>query len=320
MKCMKILVTGGAGYIGSACVRSLYLAGHQVVVFDDLSTGQSDKVNPQAVLAQGSLMDAAALEAVCSQNDFETVIHFAAKKAVGESQTNPALYFDNNVVGTHNLLKAMVKYKIPKIIFSSTAAVYKCPTTIEILTERSTIEPLSVYGQTKKTVEDMIVAFTNAGLISTYTILRYFNVAGDVGLNFRESVPMNIFPIIGTQLQANLPIKIFGDDYATPDGTCVRDYIHLRDLVEAHLLALGSTESGTYNLGTGKGYSVKELLDNFNQISPKKISIEMAPRRPGDGPFLVADATLAKEKLGWVPVCNMEDIIKDTIAVFAVNQ
>ena len=316
---MKILVTGGAGYIGSACVDALCDAGHLVVVFDDLSTGQIDKINSQAILIQGTLTDRRAIEFVCGQYDFEVVIHFAAKKAVGESQINPGLYYETNVSGTLNLLQTMVKYQIPKIIFSSTAAVYKNPSGTELLTEQSPLEPGSVYGQTKKMVEDMITAFTNAGLISSYTILRYFNVAGDAGLKFKENRPMNIFPIIGTQLQANLPIQIFGTDYETVDGTCVRDYIHLRDLVDAHLLALKVNEAGIYNLGTGKGYSVKELLDSFNRISSKKIMYELAARRSGDLPFLVADATLAKEKLGWEPKHSMSNIIEDTIAVYALK-
>lgn len=313
---MKILVTGGAGYIGSACVAALCESDHEVVVFDNLSTGQLDKVLPKATLVSGDITEAAAIQKVCAQSQFDAVIHFAAKKAVGESQQNPALYYETNVVGTLNLLKAMVQCQIPKIVFSSTAAVYQNPSGTELLTEQSPLAPASVYGQTKKMVEDMILAFAQAGLISTYEILRYFNVAGDAGLNFKENKPMNIFPIIGTQLKNNLPVQIFGSDYETFDGTCVRDYIHLRDLVVAHLRALAIDESGIYNLGTGKGYSVKELLDTFNQISPQKVKVEMAPRRSGDLPFLVADASLAKQKLGWQPEYTMKDIITDTIKVF----
>jgi len=316
---MKILVTGGAGYIGSACVDALCRVGHHVVVFDDLSTGQADKINNEASLVQGTLTDLVALESLCRQYDFAAVIHFAAKKAVDESQLNPALYFETNVTGSLNLLKAMSAHQIPKIIFSSTAAVYQPPLDLKPLTEVSPLAPQNVYGQTKKIVEEMIVAFAKARLISTYSILRYFNVAGDTGLNFKESKPMNIFPIIGTQIKANLPIKIFGTDYDTADGTCVRDYIHLRDLVKAHLLALEQDESRIYNLGTGKGYSVKELLDTFNQISPRKIEVEAADRRLGDSPFLVADATLAKQKLGWQPEFTLEDIINDTIKVFDIS-
>ncbi|HMO77663.1 MAG TPA: UDP-glucose 4-epimerase GalE [Candidatus Paceibacterota bacterium] len=313
---MKILVTGGAGYIGSACVEALCHEGYQVVVFDDLSTGQADKINSNVILEQGSIIDYSNLKAVCARYDFGLVLHFAAKKAVGESQLDPALYFETNVTGTLNLLKVMSEYQIPKIVFSSTAVVYRPPKDTRTLTESSPLGPQNVYGQTKRMAEEMIVAFAKAGLISNYSILRYFNVAGDVGLNYRESKAMNIFPIIGTQLQANLPVQIFGSDYETADGTCVRDYIHLRDLVKAHLAALNQKESGIYNLGTGKGYSVKELLDRFNQIATQKIRIEAADRRSGDSPFLVADATLAKQKLGWQPEATLDDIIKDTLRVF----
>ncbi len=313
---MHILVTGGAGYIGSACVASLIKEGHKVVIFDDFSTGQADKIPHGTELVQGSLLDSEAINRVCAVNKFAAVFHFAAKKAVGESEVNPVFYFETNVVGTFNLLKAMDQYHIPKIIFSSTAAVYESPKDNSLISENSPLGPISVYGTSKHIVEEMIEDFTRTGAIKNNVILRYFNVAGDAGLGFKEKNPQNVFPIIANKLKEDIPFQIFGCDYDTKDGTCVRDYIHLRDLVNAHILALNSTESGIYNLGTGTGYTVRDLVGAFNRNTDKQLMVEEYLRRPGDASVVVADASLARAKLGWSPHFSLDDMVKDTLKVY----
>ncbi len=312
---MKILVTGGAGYIGSACVDVLVEAGHSVVVFDNLSTGQADKVSDNALLLRGDLVDKAAVMQLCSEYQFDSVIHFAAKKAVAESEENPSLYFENNVVGTFNLLNAIDHYKIPKLIFSSTAAVYTNFES-EPVTETTKTDPASVYGASKLMVEDMINAYRRTGKLESFSILRYFNVAGDAGLNYKEEKAQNVFPIIARSIKNGEPFNIFGTDYDTIDGTGVRDYIHLRDLVEAHVFALLTETTGTYNLGTGTGYSVRQLVAEFERQLGKKVLVAEQPRRAGDVAAVVADASLAETALGWKPKLNLADMVEDTLRVY----
>lgn len=307
-----ILVTGGAGYIGSACVLSLVKEGHKVTVLDDFSTGQRDKVTKEAEVIEGSIIDLEALDKVCRGRSFDTVMHFSAKKAVGESETNPTLYFKNNVTGSLNILETMEKYQIPQIIFSSTAAVY-APNDGSLVTEDSPIKPSSVYGLTKLMVEDMIKAYARIGKINEFSILRYFNVAGDVGLNFKEENAQNVFPILTTALQTGTPFNIFGTDYDTKDGTCVRDYIHLKDLIDGHLLALESKDSNTFNLGTGTGYTVRELIEMFELVGARKINVVESARRLGDVAVVTASAEKAKERLNWSPKYSLEDMVKSTL-------
>ena len=313
---MKILVTGGAGYIGSACVAALCEAGHAVTVFDDLSTGQADKVSPEATLVEGDITDAAAIAAVCASQQFDAVMHFAAKKAVGESESNPSLYFITNVTGTINLLQAREVNHIPKLMFSSTAAVYEPPATDTLFTEATPTKPMSVYGETKLIVEEIIKSFARTGKIESYAILRYFNVAGDAGLNYREDAAQNVFPIIARSLKEGTPFSIYGTDYDTKDGTCIRDYIHLKDLVTAHTKALMADGSGVYNLGTGTGYSVRELVAAFNAELPSPLVVKESPRRPGDAPVVVADATLAERELNWTPEHTLSEMVRDTLRVY----
>lgn len=312
----KILVTGGAGYIGSACVKALLDEGNEVVVFDNFSTGQRDKIDERAEIYTGDLNNLSDLKSVCQKYKFDAVMHFAAKKAVGESEANPSLYFANNVVGSFNLLKMMEEFSISQIVFSSTAAVYAPITEPVKLTEDSPASPISVYGTTKLMVEDMIKTYARTGKIKTFSILRYFNVAGDGGVNFREKNPQNVFPIIAKKLASDDVFEIFGDDYDTKDGTCVRDYIHLNDLVLGHLSALNSSESGVYNLGTGAGYSVKDLVEAFNQVSDSIMKVKVSPRRLGDAPLVVADASLANSELNWHSKQTLEDMVKDTLRVY----
>ncbi len=313
---MKILVTGGAGYIGSACVAALCEAGHEITVFDDLSTGQADKVSPQATLVEGDITDATAVQAVCASQKFDAVMHFAAKKAVGESESNPALYYTTNVTGTINLLQAMEVNHIPKLIFSSTAAVYEPPVTDTLFTEATPTSPVSVYGETKLIVEEIIKSFARTGKIESYTILRYFNVAGDAGLDYREEAAQNVFPIIARSVKVGAPFNIYGTDYDTRDGTCIRDYIHLRDLVTAHTKALLAGGSGTYNLGTGTGCSVWELVAAFDAALPEPLTVVESARRPGDVAVVVADASLAAEDLNWIPKHTLSEMGRDTLRVY----
>jgi UDP-glucose 4-epimerase len=311
----QVLVTGGAGYIGSACVNALVKAGHSVTVFDDFSTGQRDKVHPGATIIKGDITDLVAIRAAVTGASFDTVMHFAAKKAVGESEKNPVLYFNTNVTGSLNLLTAMSEANIPQLVFSSTAAVYAPPTADTPVTEDSPLDPVSVYGKTKHLVEEIIREFARTGTLAQYTILRYFNVAGDTGLHFQEENAQNVFPLLKTALKTGKPFHIFGTDYGTRDGTCIRDYIDLSDLVDAHVSALAATVSNTYNLGTGTGYTVRELISMFEQVSGQKLTVIESPRRPGDPPFLVADATKARQKLGWAPTKFLADMVYSTLGI-----
>lgn len=311
-----ILVTGGAGYIGSACVDALVRAGHEVVVFDDLTTGQADKVNIAAQLVRGDVTDLAAVQAVTEQHQFDAVMHFAAKKSVAESQQDPALYFRNNVLGTLNILTAMAQQRIPQLVFSSTAAVYAADGSTEgYFTEASPVNPASVYGQSKLMSETLIKEFYNTQKISQYQILRYFNVAGDSGLNYREEAAQNVFPLIAQALKKDKPFHVFGNDYNTKDGTGVRDYIHLSDLVDAHIKAMVVPESDTFNLGTSTGYSVAELVRAFENIADKQMTVAISPRRAGDISTVVSDATKAKRVLNWSPRKSLEDMVRGTVDV-----
>jgi UDP-glucose 4-epimerase len=315
----QVLVTGGAGYIGSAIVADLVAAGHSVVVFDDLSTGKREKLPAEAELHVGDMTDETALGEIFSTHKFDAVIHCAAKKAVGESEQEPAFYFKNNVGGTLNLLTQMTAHHVPHIIFSSTAAVYAPPVDgIAPVTENDTVNPASVYGQSKVLAETLIREFHRTGKLAQYTILRYFNVAGDAGLHYREEQAQNIFPLIAKALASNSTFYIFGEDWPTEDGTGVRDYIHVRDLAEAHRLALDSTDSSVYNLGTGTGYSVKELIAAFEAQSGRTLQAVVVPRRAGDVAVTVANADKAKQVLGWEPRSTLEDMVKSTILVYGL--
>lgn len=315
----RILVTGGAGYIGSACVAALVRDGHKVTVFDDFSTGQEQHVAPEAVTIRGDITDRAAIYEAVARDSFDAVMHFAAKKAVAESEASPTLYIQNNVVGSTHLLAAMAEYGVPQLIFSSTAAVYQPPSTNQPVTEDTAIRPVNVYGATKHMVEQLIQQYHRTGQLQRFSILRYFNVAGDAGLGFQEQNAQNVFPLLAAAATTKRPFNIFGTDYDTPDGTCVRDYIHLHDLVDAHLKALNSETSDTYNLGTGTGYSVRELIQAFNSVLPTPLVVQEAERRLGDPALLVADGSKAKRTLGWQPTKTLEDMVESTVAVYGVD-
>ncbi|AZB40969.1 UDP-glucose 4-epimerase GalE [Bacillus sp. FJAT-42376] len=304
---MAILVCGGAGYIGSHAVSELLDRGEQVIVADSLQKGHVEAVLEGAKLYTGDLRDEAFLRHLFQENEIEAVMHFAADSLVGESVEDPLKYYDNNVYGALCLLKVMKEFDVKKIVFSSTAAAYGEAETIPIREDEPT-EPTNPYGETKLAIEKMLKWSEKAyGL--NYMVLRYFNVAGahmEGKLGEDHDPETHLIPII---LQVALgrrgKIMIYGEDYATPDGTCIRDYIHVTDLADAHLLALDALRkgavSGTYNLGNGNGFSVKEVIDAARRVTGHAIPAEAAPRRAGDPARLVASSEKAVSELGWKP-------------------
>lgn len=313
---MKILVVGGAGYIGSHMVVRLLQDDVEVTTLDNLSAGYRDAVLGGNFI-EGDLSDINLLEKVFSENDFDAVMHFASYIEVGESIIAPAKYYFNNVTNTQNLLDTMVKHGVLNFIFSSTAAIFGEPQYIPI-DEKHTMKPINPYGRTKLIVEQMLADYDHAyGLKSV--ALRYFNAAGadpEIRIGERHVPESHLIPLV---LQAASgrrdSISIFGQDYDTPDGTCIRDYIHICDLCEAHLLAINalqsSNHSAAYNLGNGNGFSVKEVIDTAKQVTGRDIPVEFAERRVGDPARLVADAALARKELSWEPAfSSLESIIK----------
>lgn len=314
---MAILVCGGAGYIGSHAVAKLVETGNKVIVIDNLQKGHKKAVWEGAKLYIGDLRDTNFLDRVFSENKVEAVMHFAADSLVGESVEEPLKYYENNVFGTLYLLKAMLKYNVKKIVFSSTAATYGEPENIPIL-ETDKTEPTSPYGETKLASEKLLKWAERAYNIK-YTILRYFNVAGahESGKIGEDHNPeSHLIPIV---LQVALgkrdKISIFGADYDTHDGTCIRDYIHVNDLVDAHILALDRLNKGgtsnIYNLGNGNGFTVKEVIEVARKITKHPIPAEIKDRRAGDPARLIASSEKAMKELNWKPSnSSLEQIIE----------
>ena len=302
---MKLLVVGGAGYIGSHTVRRLNQQGHQVLVFDNLCTGHRQAV-PSGQLIVGDLSQVDHLSRVLRENEIEAVLHFAAFALVGESMSDPASYYQNNVGGTLNLLDAMRSSGVSRMVFSSTTATYGTPQQLPI-TEQEPQQPINPYGFSKLVIERVLDDYASAyGL--AYVALRYFNAAGaspagDLGED--HTPESHLIPIIlQVALGQRSNVTLFGDDYPTHDGTCIRDYIHVDDLADAHLLALDKLKPGKglkLNLGSGAGYSVKEIVNMGRQITKHAIPTSIGPRRAGDPPELVADASRARELLDWSP-------------------
>ena len=311
---MRVLVTGGAGYIGSTAVAILLERGYEVNVLDDCSTGHADAVSAQAKFVNGSILDIGAVSNALKGCD--AVIHFAAKSLVGESVEKPDLYKDVNVNGTRILLAEMAKAGVRKLVFSSTAATYGEPEVIPI-TEDSLTKPTSPYGTTKLAVDQMITAESKSGLAAMS--LRYFNVAGAFEsksgwLAERHDPETHLIPNL-LRATAQKPLKVFGNDWPTKDGTCIRDYVHVVDLIDAHILALENLEVSNHkiiNLGSGGGYSVTEVIDGAAKVIGREIPAELASRRSGDPAVLIADISKAKSLLGWSPKRNIEDMVGDT--------
>ncbi len=313
---MKVLVTGGAGYIGSVVASQLVRAGHETVVLDDLSKGHGDAVPEGARLVRGNLLDADFARETLSEG-FEGVLHFAALSLVGESMEQPELYYRNNVCGTLNLLEAMRESGAERLVFSSTAAVYGEPDEVPIR-ETAQALPTNPYGSTKLAVDRLIGAVAEArGLAATS--LRYFNVAGASGRFGEDHHPeTHLIPLVLRAAAEGSSVKVFGTDYPTRDGTAVRDYIHVEDLGRAHLLALeaaGPGEHRVYNLGNGSGFSVREVVDAARSVTGAKLGADEAPRRAGDPPALVASSEKIRADLGWRPEKpGLEAMISDAWA------
>ncbi len=313
---MNILVSGGAGYIGSHAVRLLCRAGHDVWVYDNLSLGHRASV-PAERLIEGELMDRGLLIHALESRRIEAVMHFAAFALVGESVADPAKYYQNNIVASLSLLEAMRAADVAKIVFSSTTATYGAPKRIPI-TEDEPQQPINPYGFAKLVIERALADYAHAyGL--AYAALRYFNAAGatpDGDLGEDHDPESHLIPIVlQVALGQREQIAIFGDDYPTPDGTCIRDYVHVDDLGAAHLLALERLEQGRglqLNLGTGRGHSVREVIEACRRVTGKPIPERLAPRRPGDPPELVADSSKAQAVLGWQPRYTQLDAIVET--------
>ncbi|RUT40716.1 UDP-glucose 4-epimerase GalE [Paenibacillus anaericanus] len=313
---MAILVTGGAGYIGSHTVAELLNRGKEVVVIDNLQSGHRESLLG-GKLYEGDLRDKELLAKLFTENEIEAVIHFAANSLVGESMQNPVKYYDNNVYGTLCLLEAMDAANVRKIVFSSTAATYGEPDKVPI-EETDPTHPTNVYGETKLTMERMMAWFDQV-LGIKYVALRYFNAAGAhesgaIGEDHRPE--SHLIPLI---LQAALgqreSIQVFGDDYPTPDGTCVRDYIHVSDLADAHLLAvehlIGGGDSNVFNLGNGQGFSVKEVISKVRDVTGRDFPVIISPRRAGDPAVLIASSDKVRSVLGWLPKRDkLDDIIR----------
>ena len=315
-----ILVAGGAGYIGSHMVALLVKRGYEVVVADNLRTGHWQAVKGARKMYVGDLRDGAFLHQIFTENKIDGVINFAAFSLVGESVTNPLKYYGNNVEGAVSLLSAMQAHGVDKIVFSSTAAAYGEPEK-QPIEEGDRTEPTNPYGATKLAIENML-KWCDCAYNIRYVALRYFNAAGsdtEAGIGEDHNPESHLIPLVmKTALGQRDHIGIFGEDYPTPDGTCVRDYIHVKDLAEAHLLALEYLERGgnsdVFNLGNGAGYSVREIIETARRITGKEIKAVVEPRRGGDPSVLIASNKKAAEVLGWKPVLGLDQIISDAWA------
>jgi UDP-glucose 4-epimerase len=302
----SILVTGAAGYIGSVVAEELVKDGKHIITLDNLTQGHRESVTEGALFVRGDLGDAAFLDTLFRENRIDAVVHLAARTLVGESVTNPALYFENNLVYGLNLLNAMRKYQVQKIVFSSSCAVYGQPPG-DTITENTPKNPINPYGEAKLAFEKALYWYAAAYGLSSIS-LRYFNAAGASERFGEDHDPeTHLIPnVLKAALGRGKNITVFGTDYPTRDGSCIRDYVHVIDIARAHLLALqkldGPGVCRAYNLGNGKGYSVLEVIDATRKVTGADIPVVLSERRPGDPPVLVAEAGLARAELGWEPV------------------
>ena len=314
---MKLLVTGGAGYIGSHTVRALQKAGHTPIIVDNFSRGHRDSVPTDVLCIEMDIADSTLVE-VMKEHEIEGVMHFAAHSQVGESMVNPSIYYDNNVVGSYRLIESARQAGVKHFVFSSTAAVYGEPEIVPIK-EDAKLEPTNVYGRTKLMIEQMLSDYSKIyGM--TYVALRYFNAAGadpsgEIGEDHTPET--HLIPLVLDAALGKRPhITVFGTDYPTEDGTCVRDYIHVNDLSSAHVLAMNylhdGGESTVFNLGSGNGFSVKAIIETAKEVTGIDILVEYGDRRAGDPGTLIASSDKIKSVLGWNPVfSNVKDVLKD---------
>ncbi|MCX4762555.1 UDP-glucose 4-epimerase GalE [Streptomyces sp. NBC_01275] len=309
---MTWLITGGAGYIGAHVVRALTEAGEGAVVYDDLSTGLAARVPAGVPLVVGSTLDGERVSRVLAEHSVTGVVHLAAKKQVGESVDRPLHYYRQNVEGLRVLLEAVTAAGVPSFVFSSSAAVYGMPD-VDLVTEDTPCAPMSPYGETKLAGEWLVRATGRATGLSTAS-LRYFNVAGAAAPDLADAGVFNLVPMVFERLTGDAPPRIFGDDYPTPDGTCVRDYIHVVDLAEAHVAAARALQASpgrdlTLNIGRGEGVSVREMIDRVNAVTGYDRPPTVTPRRPGDPARVVASADRIAAQLGWKAKHDVQDMI-----------
>ncbi|MFE1848420.1 UDP-glucose 4-epimerase GalE [Streptomyces sp. NPDC059489] len=309
---MTWLITGGAGYIGAHVVRAMTEAGERTVVYDDLSTGLVERVPAEVPLVVASTLDSESLRRALTDHAVTGVVHLAAKKQVGESMELPLHYYRENVEGLRVLLEAVTGAGVPSFVFSSSAAVYGMPD-VSLVTEETPCLPMSPYGETKLVGEWLVRATARATGLST-ACLRYFNVAGAAAPELADVGVFNLIPMVFEKLTQSAPPRIFGDDYPTSDGTCVRDYIHVVDLAEAHVAAARALRTSpgadlTLNIGRGKGVSVREMVDRINAITGYGTPPTVTPRRPGDPARVVASADRIARELGWTAKHDVEDMI-----------
>jgi UDP-glucose 4-epimerase len=313
---MTWLITGGAGYIGAHVVRAMTEAGERTVVYDDLSTGIAERVPDGVPLVVGSTLDGERVVRALRDHRVTGVIHLAAKKQVGESVDRPLHYYRENVEGLRVLLAAVTETRVPSFVFSSSAAVYGMPSAARdgaLVTEDTPCAPMSPYGETKLAGEWLVRATGRATGLATAS-LRYFNVAGAAAPELADAGVFNVIPMIFERLTAGEPPRVFGDDYPTPDGTCVRDYVHVMDLAEAHVATARALEAApgrelTLNIGRGEGVSVREMIDRVNAVTGRTLPPVVAPRRPGDPASVVASAARIATELGWKAKHDVQDMI-----------
>jgi UDP-glucose 4-epimerase len=313
---MKIFVVGGAGYIGSVCAQLLLDEGHEVAIFDNLSEGHRRAIDSRANFIRGELADRSEIEAALTSTRPDAVMHFAAYALVPESMRDPSKYFRNNISNGLNLLDAMVATGVQRIIFSSTCAIFGPPDRVPI-DESAVPRPISPYGESKLAFEKILRWYDQIHGFK-FVSLRYFNAAGATE-NFGEDhrPETHLIPtVLKVALGQSPNLEIYGTDYETPDGTCIRDYIHIVDLAHAHILALGSAASGFYNLGTGGGSSVQQVIAACRKITGRKIEVIEKPRRPGDPPRLIASSEKIKKELGWRPQFQSLDAIIESAWVW----
>ena len=316
---MTVLITGGAGYIGSLTARLIRASGRAIVILDTLENGHRKAVG-DAPFVQGDVADSSLVERICSEHGVDEVVHFAAYKAVGESMSNPEKYFNNNVIGSQKLFGALNNAGVERVVFSSTAAVYGTPATVPVQ-ETDPLHCESVYAETKLMIENTLRWYAQTTPMR-HACLRYFNAAGasdDATLGEDWRFSQNLIPHVMKAVLGHSPaLQVFGNDFPTPDGTGIRDYIHVEDLARAHVAALdylsAGNESITCNVGTGHGTSVLEIIAATERISGKKVPHEIVARRPGDPSQCYADAGLVTEKLNWSPQRNLDDIISSAYA------
>ena len=305
------LVTGGAGYIGAHVVKSLLENKFKVVIVDNLSTGLERKVPPNVVFEKIDIAETNKLAQIMKSNKVEGIIHLAAKKAVGESMINPSLYYKENIGGFISLLEAMSQADVKRIVYSSSAAVYGTPTENKV-TEKSATNPESPYGETKLVGEWLLKADEKARQIQ-WIALRYFNVVGAANSELGDTGVNNLVPMAFRALSNNQRPQVFGGDYPTPDGSCIRDYIHVSDLADSHLIAaqklLNENYCGIINIGRGQGFSVKQVMDTISEVLGKNINYEVVDRRPGDPAQTIADVSKAKSDLNWEAKKDLKSMV-----------